>query len=218
MRLAEYWRSIKQAFSLRSVVVDRSYATTATTLVHAIGSAAILINRDHLILAANAAAETFLFSGAILRSNRKQLIHAGQSRLLEMVDSLFKRDSLDGFTLIESGERNTQVSFSVSSISLDWPSCGKFGHALIVIHSVNRSNEPDWNAVRFRYELTPAEIKVASLLASGMAVSRIADELSITRETVRTHLRRIFLKTGCHRQGDLIRVLLGSFQTPQHAP
>jgi DNA-binding CsgD family transcriptional regulator len=44
-------------------------------------------------------------------------------------------------------------------------------------------------------------------------VDRLADRLCISRNTARTHLRRLFAKTATTRQADLIRVLLGA-----HAP
>lgn len=56
--------------------------------------------------------------------------------------------------------------------------------------------------------LTRAEARVAVRLAGGASVSEIASMLQISRHTARTHLKRVFAKTGKRGQRDLIRYLL----------
>lgn len=46
--------------------------------------------------------------------------------------------------------------------------------------------------------LTPREIKVLSLIAAGNSNKLIADELSISEETVKGHVKNIFSKLGAH--------------------
>ena len=60
------------------------------------------------------------------------------------------------------------------------------------------------------FGLTPAEAQLASRLARGGTLEDAAQELNVTRNTVRTQLQSIFQKTGVNRQTDLIRVLLTS--------
>jgi DNA-binding CsgD family transcriptional regulator len=57
------------------------------------------------------------------------------------------------------------------------------------------------------YGLTPAEARVASLLARGMRVEEITERLSVSTPTVRTHVRRVLEKTDSRGQADLVRVL-----------
>jgi len=58
------------------------------------------------------------------------------------------------------------------------------------------------------YGFTPVEAEVASRMVKGMDAAGISDDLGITIHTVRGHLKRLFAKTGTHRQSELIRVLL----------
>ncbi|MBB1499346.1 helix-turn-helix transcriptional regulator [Paracoccus sp. MC1862] len=53
------------------------------------------------------------------------------------------------------------------------------------------------------FGLTAAEMQVFSHIASGMTVSAAAEAIGIRPSTVRTHLLRLFNKTGTHRQVDL---------------
>ena len=56
--------------------------------------------------------------------------------------------------------------------------------------------------------LTPAESRVAALLAEGMAVGRIAAVTGRSERTVRWHVQQIFDKRGISRQVDLVREVL----------
>lgn len=58
------------------------------------------------------------------------------------------------------------------------------------------------------YGFTPVEAEVASRLVKGMDLAKVGDDLGISIHTVRGHLKRLFAKTGTHRQPDLLRVLL----------
>lgn len=57
--------------------------------------------------------------------------------------------------------------------------------------------------------LTPAQTKVAVLLASGMRAADVAVELSISKATVATHRKVIYKRLDIHSQHELI-VLVGS--------
>ena len=58
-----------------------------------------------------------------------------------------------------------------------------------------------------RYGLTPAERRVAALIAAAHAPREIAVRLGISFYTVRAHLRSIYAKTGVNRQTALARLL-----------
>jgi DNA-binding CsgD family transcriptional regulator len=75
-------------------------------------------------------------------------------------------------------------------------------------------NDPDKNpdtlpdALTRTYHLTAAESRLAELLARGETVVRAAERLGISHNTARTHLQRVYQKTGTSHQGQLIRLLL----------
>jgi DNA-binding CsgD family transcriptional regulator len=56
------------------------------------------------------------------------------------------------------------------------------------------------------FDLTEAESRVFDLIAAGRTVTEAANMLGVGVSTVRTHLLRIFDKTGTHRQADLVRI------------
>ena len=58
------------------------------------------------------------------------------------------------------------------------------------------------------YKLTPAEARIASLIAQGLSTKDVGQMLSISENTARTHLKRIFSKTDTSRQSDLMNLIL----------
>lgn len=57
------------------------------------------------------------------------------------------------------------------------------------------------------FGLTPAEVRVAVSLFAGLEPGQAADRLGVSITTVRTHLARIYSKTGTAGQSDLSRLL-----------
>jgi DNA-binding CsgD family transcriptional regulator len=51
--------------------------------------------------------------------------------------------------------------------------------------------------------LTPAEMRVAAMIAKGHGAKATAKKLGLSHETVRNHLKAIFAKTNTHRQSAL---------------
>lgn len=60
------------------------------------------------------------------------------------------------------------------------------------------------DAVRRAYGLSARETEVAEAVARGKTVKRIAEELFVSENTVRTHTRRIYAKLGIHKKSELI--------------
>ena len=56
------------------------------------------------------------------------------------------------------------------------------------------------------YSLTPAESRVFSMIAAGHAPLGVARNLGVTKGTVRSHLLRVFQKTGCKRQAEIVKL------------
>ena len=70
---------------------------------------------------------------------------------------------------------------------------------------------PDAIAAAFR--LTPSELRVLMAIVEFGGVPDIAAKLGIAETTVKTHLGRLFEKTGAGRQADLVKIAAG-FSVP----
>jgi len=59
-------------------------------------------------------------------------------------------------------------------------------------------------AGRAQFEFTPAEMRVAELVARGETPREIATALGLSIHTVRSHVKRLLAKTGVHSQSKLV--------------
>lgn len=84
--------------------------------------------------------------------------------------------------------------------------------AIFISDPEQESSAPQ-EIVRALFDLTPAETQLAMLLANGLTLDEASDELGISRNTARAHLRSIFSKTGVTRQTMLVRLILRSVAT-----
>ncbi len=60
------------------------------------------------------------------------------------------------------------------------------------------------------FELTPAEARLATLLARGLSLADVSSAQNISQHTARAQLKSIFAKTGVSRQAELVRLVLKS--------
>jgi DNA-binding CsgD family transcriptional regulator len=81
-------------------------------------------------------------------------------------------------------------------------------HSAMLIADPDGAPVPSAEALRERFGLTPAEAKLAVLLASGLSLDEAAERLRVTVGTVRTRIKQVFAKTETNRQAGLVRLLL----------
>jgi DNA-binding CsgD family transcriptional regulator len=83
------------------------------------------------------------------------------------------------------------------------------GMATVFISDPETRVETIEEAARRLYGLTEGEARVARAFAATGNVDRVTEQLGISRETVRWHLRHLYGKTGTHRQSALLKRLVG---------
>lgn len=71
-----------------------------------------------------------------------------------------------------------------------------------------RKVRPPQEVLRTMFALTPAECRVALLLADGKSPGEILEVLGVSANTLKTQIGSIYAKTGASRQSQLIRLLL----------
>ena len=83
--------------------------------------------------------------------------------------------------------------------------------ALLLIHASESAQSPDLMS-RFaaRHHLTPAEQRVLQGLLNDRAPKQIAGEQDVSIKTVRTHLSKLYSKTGTRNQRELVKAALAS--------
>jgi DNA-binding CsgD family transcriptional regulator len=64
-------------------------------------------------------------------------------------------------------------------------------------------------AIAKTYRLTPMEARVLLAIVEVGGVPQVAETLGIRESTVKTHLKRLYEKTGARRQADLVKLFAG---------
>ncbi|OBJ73606.1 LuxR family transcriptional regulator [Mycobacterium sp. 1274756.6] len=79
---------------------------------------------------------------------------------------------------------------------------------MVIIVDPELQQLPPAGLLRRLYGLTRSEAEVAVMVLRGHGLKTIAETLSVSLATVKTHLQHVFDKTDTHRQAELVRLLL----------
>ena len=79
--------------------------------------------------------------------------------------------------------------------------------AILVLTQASREPTPQTPLLQSLFDLTATEADLAARIGSGQTVEHIALVGGKGVETVRSQLKSVLSKTGCHRQADLARLL-----------
>jgi DNA-binding CsgD family transcriptional regulator len=82
--------------------------------------------------------------------------------------------------------------------------------AAIFVGERSTDTEPSVETIRALYGLTAAETRVLLAVLRGERISDYAERAGVSLNTVNAQLKSIFGKTGCHRQVDLVRMLMSN--------
>lgn len=100
---------------------------------------------------------------------------------------------------------------AISVIVTPFSSGGAFAHrrscALVFLCDQARKRAPRPAVLRDLFRLTPSECRLADLLHSALELRNAGETLGVTMATARFMLKRIFSKTGTHRQSELVLLL-----------
>jgi DNA-binding CsgD family transcriptional regulator len=69
------------------------------------------------------------------------------------------------------------------------------------------SASPAPSLLQALFDLTPAEARTAGQITEGKSIEQISSATGISQNTIRTHLKSVFQKTGVERQAELVSLL-----------
>ncbi len=79
--------------------------------------------------------------------------------------------------------------------------------AILVVTLATAHRHLDPSIVAGLYDLTAAEARIARALVSGKSIEDMAADSGTSRETIRTHVKRVMAKTGTRRQSEVAAML-----------
>jgi DNA-binding CsgD family transcriptional regulator/PAS domain-containing protein len=176
----------------------------------------VIVGPDCWVLDLNSAAE------AILRVDDGVHVHAGRIGATNTVTERRLYRALQAALVGDGSEVRSGRSFTcerpsgkrpyvihVLPLHRTWSGeMPREARASVLIIDPEQESEPSATLLRRLFGLTRSEAEVAVRIARGGDVKEIAEELSVSLATVRTHLQHVFDKTDTHRQSELVRRLL----------
>lgn len=79
--------------------------------------------------------------------------------------------------------------------------------AIIVLVDPDDTSVPPESVLQACFSLSPAESRVVARLGTGASLQEVSEQLAISKETGRAHLKNVFAKLGISRQTELIALL-----------
>jgi DNA-binding CsgD family transcriptional regulator len=181
--------------------------------------AVFVVGLGRRIVFTNASGDAMLSDGNHVRSVAgaitAQRIIGAPSALDEAIDRAAAGDTAIGISGIgvplvgANGERSAAYVLPIAGKDIRGD-MGK-GHCAVFISQRGEQQPMAIEILRTVFDLSPTEARVATLIAKGEGPAMIAESLTISVNTVRSHLARAFSKTGAGDQtalGALVNKLM----------
>lgn len=212
-----------RSFRLAERLAASSFRPDALLDVEAFSRDAImLVDASGVILFKNSTAENLLGQNAGLRSVHGLLgavrpeENATLQRLIGLANSSNAEVRSGGsVALMQTGAEPLPVF--VSPLKSTVPSTfSRPSVALLVVKMPEPARQLASALLRQHLRLTESEVRLTRALFEGLTLEDAAARLGVSRHTVRAQLGSIFVKTGTHRQAELVR-MLSQFSLPPGA-
>ncbi|HEY0309354.1 MAG TPA: helix-turn-helix transcriptional regulator [Acidobacteriaceae bacterium] len=154
---------------------------------------------DALSLANGSLSSVFPTQNRLLQALLSDAVAVGAGRAV-----LNSRSSL----LLPRKSEKKPLQLTVTPLVSQLPGSSAQLAALVFVSDPDARPQSRAAILRSLYALTPTEARVADSLLHGLETREIAEELGLTLETARFHIKRILSKTGTHRQTELMRLML----------
>ena len=79
---------------------------------------------------------------------------------------------------------------------------------VVFLADLNQRHLHNKSALARRFQLTPTEVQVASLLTDGLSKQEMCERMKVSTTTMAFHLRNLFSKTATKRQAELVALLM----------
>ena len=207
----------------RAVLVARSFelkstqAATLAGMLDGLTVSIVLVDAHGAIVHANGAGRAMLEAGEVLCTTRGRIAATSleaQSPLLEALAAASSGDVAVGDSIaLPAPEKQTYVARVLPLRSEQRHGNPLAATAALFVHKAVPPVRPPSGAIAKYYKLTPTELRVLLTTVEMGSVADVAKALGIAESTVKTHLGRLYGKTGTSGQVDLVK-LVARFSTP----
>ncbi len=226
-RMALLVPHVRRAVAIGNVIkMSRIEADALGDAVDAIGAAVYLVGSDGKLVRENDCARALMRAGLLLRTDGGVLGAADEDAHRELKRAIERAGAGDrvlgprgtAIALADRhGERFVAHVLPLTSGARRRAGLSTGAAAAVFVHKAEMNAEFPIEAVARQFALSPAELRVLVGVLEVGPPAEIAPMLGLSEATVRTHLRRLYAKTGASRQADLVKLVAG-YASPIVAP
>jgi len=192
-----------------SAVVGQTALSAATEALNLIHQPALVLDRRGTVIRTNRAAENIFDDDFRVRDRRLHVYDKSAAAALDAVMDRMKVSvnlpPIEPITIRRRLQRPVIARFHPIPPAARSPFIG--ARALLILSSLAPKPPLSTNLLAGTFGLSPAEARLASIMAGGVDLRTAAGELGVARDTARNQLKAIFAKTGAHRQSELVELL-----------
>ena len=196
-----------------STSVGRVVLSNVTHALGFIQRPSVALDRFGSVIDVNPLAEAVLRGGDIGIAEQRLVIRdrQAQSAFNTFLDRLRKVTDLEALDIAPIVvRRQGKLPVVIRVLPVDGAARSPFfgARAILIFSGFDEGEAEQLAMLRQAFQLTPSEARIAMWLAAGKSLEEAAHEMAIAQETVRSHLKAVFRKTGTHRQGELIALVI----------
>lgn len=172
---------------------------------------AMLVDAEARVVVMNETAESLVRTERVLRVTRGRLGAADRAQSTQLRTEI-ARSALGGLpdrgsSLELTGPAGTSIALQLIPVHHPGARRAPGAPATLIVAAGTPNPHDAAQRLRVSYGLTDAEARFAEEILKGDGKRAAAERCGISYSTARTHLSRIFDKTGVHRQAALVRLL-----------
>jgi DNA-binding CsgD family transcriptional regulator len=194
-----------------STLVGRAVLSGVTNALAHIDQAAVVIDRRGIVLDANREAQALFDDTFYIRHKRLFANDQAADRRIKDLSDRVAMDSDPNAPVPEAFvvQRKENVPLLLKPVPIPAAARTPFlgARVILTLTPLEPKRGPGAGVLKNAFRLTPAEARLAEMLAQGLSLERSAERLNIARVTARNQLRAVFIKTGTHRQAELVALL-----------
>lgn len=178
-------------------------------IVENLTAAVFLVDASGKVLHANKAAERTLAAGRVLSVHNGRLTPFDAALRAALAEALADAEAKpQPVVLTASAGKGLVATILPLASGYRREASGTLQGAAIFVHDPVAPIEVPGETLRQLFDLTGAEVRIVLALAKGSSLHEIAAQFGTSFNTVRTHLHRLYGKTGTKRQADLVQKVL----------
>ncbi len=189
---------------------DADLSATLASALDTLDDGLIVTTERGLVVHANQAAQAMVAAGALAVWNGQLSAAAStDTRTLRTAIAACARDGQACLLRLEGLHPHQRLTVTLSRAEGAVSSSGRSGPMVVAVLRDDTPVAPSAPLLQAMFGLTLAEARLAREVMHGDGLQACARRLGVAANTARTHLNRVFDKTGTKRQAELVRLLLG---------